>query len=204
MKHGMIVLRAAIRINSRGRIIRSNHQKHSVILSRNNYPAASTFLHRPSQYSASVAADATNLFPRICSLRSSCTSSANSGRIMSRQITTSRQLLSSTTRIPSLSTSSRSEKRGRRVWKSSDCSMTVGDEMNVNDENCTTEVGNDYWDTAVDSAEHGRMLHESLMRICEQVRGYIKITHQLSATSYYLCADIHFVAFHFLVLGCVN
>jgi hypothetical protein len=60
------------------------------------------------------------------------------------------------------------------VWKSFDHNITVGDELNANDGNgndITEATNNDYyWEMDVDNVKHGRMLHESLMRICEQVR----------------------------------
>ena len=86
-------------------------------------------------------------------------------------ITITMRQLSSARRIPSLSSTSQTEKRGRRVWKSLDHNnITIGDELDANDgHGIAAAANNDYWDTAVDNVKDD--LHDSLMRICEQVRG---------------------------------
>ncbi len=144
------MLRAAIRINSRGKIIDSRS-------------GASAIRCRPP----SAAADAAK---RFCSFHSTCKVAANSrsSSAVSRQTIIITRQLSSANRSQH---SSQPERRGRRVWKSLDHNMAIGRESDEDNGNDATGVANnDYWDTNVDNAKHGRMLHESLMRICEQVR----------------------------------
>lgn len=150
------MLRAAIRINSRGKIIvcPTNH---------NSWSGASAIHCRPP----SAAADAAK---RFYSFHSPCKAAANSrsSSAMSHQTIIITRQLSSANRNQH---SSQPERRGRRVWKSLDHNMTIGRESDEDNGNDTTGVANnDYWDTTVDNAKHGRMLHESLMRICEQER----------------------------------
>ncbi len=172
MKHEIAILRAAIRLNSRGRKI--VHPTNHVVLSKHS--RSSTIRCRPP----SVAAVAANLSPRFYSFHSPCKLSANSrasGAMSHQTITITRQLSSANRRQQS----SQLERLGRRVWKSLDHNMTIGREPDVDHGNDTTGSANsDYWDTTVDNAKHGRMLHESLMRICEQVRAVgLKFIHLL-------------------------
>jgi hypothetical protein len=167
MKHDITILRAAIRQYSRGRkIVRptSNH----VVLSKDSLSGASAIRCRPP----STAAVAANISPRFYSYHSPCKLSANSrasGAMSHQTVTITRQLSSANSNRRQQP--SQPERRGRRVWKSLDHNMTIGRDPDADHGNDTTGLANnDYWDTTVDNAKHGRMLHESLMRICEQVR----------------------------------
>ncbi len=171
MKHEIMMMHAALRTNSRGRIIHPNN--HVVMMSReysSSSSAASTIRRRSSPaVSADAAAATANRSTRYCILHSSCASSEVMSRAMCHQTKNKRQL-SSARKFPSLSSTSQTEKRGRRVWKSLDHNnITIGDELDANDgHGIAAAANNDYWDTAVDNVKDD--LHDSLMRICEQVR----------------------------------
>jgi len=164
------MMRAALRTNYRGRIIHPNN--HVVMMSRESSSSAESTIRRRSSSAASADAATANLSARYCIFHSSCASSKFMSRTMSHHtITITMRQLSSARRIPSLSSTSQTEKRGRRVWKSLDHNnITIGDGLDANDVNDIAEAANnDYWDTAVDNVKDD--LHDSLMRICEQVRG---------------------------------
>lgn len=192
MKHEFVLLKAATRINSRGRIFRTNNKNHPAVLwSRDSLTPTASFVtirHRSSTDTAATTPTANLSTPtRYCSFHSRCTSPAKSST--NHQIILSTRKLSSASKIsslPSSSSSSQPEKRGRRVWKSFDHNITVGDELNANDGNgndITEATNNDYyWEMDVDNVKHGRMLHESLMRICEQVRAICLLLLSLSAS----------------------
>ena len=198
MKHELVLLKAATRINSRGRIFRTNNKNHPAVLwSRDSLTPTASFVtirHRSSTDTAATTPTANLSTPtRYCSFHSRCTSPAKSNT--NHQIILSTRQLSSASKIsslPSSSSSSQPEKRGRRVWKSFDHNITVGDELNANDGNgndITEATNNDYyWEMDVDNVKHGRMLHESLMRICEQVRAVCLL---LSSSSFCIVALIH-------------